>query len=229
MMIWLCQRSFLRVSLFLLCNVARLGVLVVVSDLLCDLCKVVEKLKKSTDSVFSVFFWQVEVVGGPVQDSPKLYETLRNSTEVPLQRSKSLRKSTEVYETFPAVFAHFDFRKIPRRSKLYETLRKSTEVYESLRKSTNFLALQALFFMFLFVFVPEGAAWEHFAACVPFLTPQCRTQQFFRILSIPCQIWQKCCDLVDQYRIQLIWSSSFILEHMSIDVSCFPWDMTGSS
>ena len=133
-MIWLCQRSFLSVSLFLLCNVARLGVLVVFSDLLCDLCKVVEKLKKSTDSEFSDFFLTGRGCGRP---PPRLPETLRNSTEVPLQRSKSLRKSTEVYETFPAVFAHFDFRKIPRRSKLYEGLRRSTEVYGGLRRSTE--------------------------------------------------------------------------------------------
>ena len=135
MMIWLCQRSFLSVSLFLLCNVARLGVLVVFSDLLCDLCKVVEKLKKSTDSVFSDFFLTGRGCGFP---PPRLPETLRNSTKLPETRPSKIqipRNSTKLYETFPAVFAHFDFRKIPRRSKLYETLRKSTEVYESLQNS----------------------------------------------------------------------------------------------
>ena len=185
MMISLCQLSFLSVSLFLLYNVARLDVLVVFFDLLCDLCKVVEKLKKLTDFVFSGLFLTGRGCGRP---PPRLPETPRRSPKVPETHPSKGPNPPKVPEAFPAVFAHFDFRKrlkSPNPPKVPEGPRRSPKVPEGPR---NFLALQALFFMFLFVFVPEGAAWEHFAACVPFLTPQCRTQQFFRILSIPCQI-----------------------------------------
>jgi hypothetical protein len=184
-MISLCQLSFLSVSLFLLYNVARLGVLVVFFDLLCDLCKVVEKLKKSTDSVFSGLFLTGRGCGRP---PPRLPETPRRSPKVPEthpSKGPNPPKVPEGPRSFSRSFCTFRLSQKIEISQSPEGPRRSPKVPEGPR---NFLALQALFFMFLFVFVPEGAAWEHFAACVPFLIAQCRTQQFFRILSIPYQI-----------------------------------------
>ena len=178
MMIWLCQRSFLSVSLFLLCNVARLGVLVVFFDLLCDLCKVVEKLKKSTDSVFSGFFLTGRGCGRP---PPRLPETLRRSTEVYGGSPPKVQISTEVYgglRSFSRSFCTFRLSQNPalrRSTKVYGGLRRfpskrpnSTKVYGGLRRSTEvpetfWLSRHCFscFCSFSFLKVPLGSILQH--------------------------------------------------------------------
>ena len=157
-MIWLCQRSFLSVSLFLLCNVARLGVLVVVSDLLCDLCKVVEKLKKSTDSVFSDFFLTGRGCGRP---PPRLPETLRNSTKLYGSSPPKVQISTEVYGSLRNFSRSFCTFRLSQNPPKVQTLRKSTEVYESLRIFWLSRHCFSCFYSFSFLKVPLGSILQH--------------------------------------------------------------------
>jgi hypothetical protein len=164
-MISLCQLSFLSVSLFLLYNVARLGVLVVFFDLLCDLCKVVEKLKKSTDSVFSGLFLTGRGCGRP---PPRLPETPRRSPKVPETHPSKGPNPPKVYEGPRSFSRSFCTFKIPRRSKSPEGLRRSTEVYEGLRRSpkvpeTFWLSRPCFscFCSFSFLKVPLGSILQH--------------------------------------------------------------------